>query len=197
MAVAACVAAVGPVATAAACSCPGEPEAAASVQFADVVFEGTVLSPPEAVRAELGIDGYSGTVRFRFEVARYYKGRLGSEASIYTIGQGSACGASYSVGSVYLVYARELENGTLTDSLCSRTRLLTQASQDLELLGDGVDPNPTVQPQDVVSDMASDESCSAAPVGAGNRSSPALSCALLLAGALARRRRGGGGRTQR
>lgn len=188
LASAACIVCVG-VEPAAACSCAGLPAPAEALRAADVVFEGTVLGAPDAVRAQLGIEGYSGAARFRFAVARYFKGQQGSEAAIYTIDQESACGRRYAAGTTYLVYGRMLPDGVLTDSLCSRTRPLEDAEEDLALLGEGEAPDPSVQPRDVLAEPAVEEvGCSAAPLRASSRS--ALGGALLLGLALVRRRSG-------
>lgn len=189
-AILAVVVAAGPLAgvnTAAACSCAGEPAPADALRSADVVFEGTVLGEPESVRVQLGIEGYEGAARFRFAVARYFKGQQGPEAAIYTIDQESACGRFYDAGTTYLVYGRLQPNGALTDSLCSRTRLLANATEDLALLGEGEAPDPGAQPRDVLAEPAQAGSgCSAA---AGRASAPGGgACALLIALALLRRR---------
>ncbi|MEY2933246.1 MAG: hypothetical protein RL033_3995 [Pseudomonadota bacterium] len=175
-----------------ACSC-GYPEVESSLRNADVVFEGTVQGLPEPVQAPLGYDGYTGAVRFRFQVARYYKGQRGSEAALYTIDQGTACGRDFDFRGTYLVYGGVLENGLLTDSLCSRTRLLSEAAEDLALLGEGTAPDPSVLPRDVVAEHAEeDEGCSVAPgvlPGRGaSATGGALGGALLLALASLRRR---------
>jgi uncharacterized protein (TIGR03382 family) len=174
--------------TAAACSCAGEPEPEDALRSADVVFEGTVLGEPEVVRAQLGLEGYEGAARFRFAVARYFKGQQGPEAAIYTIDQESACGRFYDAGATYLVYGRLQPSGALTDSLCSRTRLMASATADLALLGEGVPPEPGLQPRDVLAEPAeADSGCSAAP----GRAAPAgsLAGALLFGLAALRRRR--------
>lgn len=170
-----------------ACSCAGEAQAAEALRSADVVFEGTVLRGPEAVRAQLGIEGYTGAVRFHFGVARYFKGQRGEEALLYTVDQESACGRAYEANATYVVYGRLQPNGLLTDSLCSRTRLLSAASEDLALLGEGVAPDPAAQPRDVVAQPEEDDAgCSVTSPGGASGSSS--SAALLLALALVRRR---------
>jgi hypothetical protein len=182
---------VAMVKPAAACSC-AYPEAESSLRDADVVFEGTVVGRAEPVQVPLGIEGYRGAIRFRFRVARYFKGQRGSEAVVYTIDQGTACGAAYESTDPYLVYGGLLENGLLTDSLCSRTRLLSEAAEDLALLGEGTAPDPDVRPRDVVSEEADDVGCSvAAGAFAGRGASvtgAALGGTLLLALAALRRR---------
>ncbi|MEY4550255.1 MAG: hypothetical protein RL685_6450 [Pseudomonadota bacterium] len=178
---------------AAACSCAGYPEVESSLRDADVVFEGTVLALPEPVQAPLGYDRYTGAVRVRFQVARYYKGQRGSEVALYTIDQDSACGRYFDFRGTYVVYGRVLENGLLTDSSCSRTRLLSEAAEDLALLGEGAAPDPSVLPRDVVADQEEDDAgCSVAAGVLGGREANAtggaLGGALLLALAFLRRR---------
>jgi hypothetical protein len=181
LAVGAAAGLLGGVRAAAACSCAGEPAPLDALRSADVVFEGTVLGEPEAVRAKLGIDGYEGAARFRFAVARYFKGQQGPEAAIYTIDQGTACGRFYDASTTYLVYGQLRPDGVLTDSLCSRTRTLADATEDLELLGAGEAPDPGVQPRDVLAEAtAQDTGCSAA----GGRSAFASTSAWSVAGAL-------------
>jgi Tissue inhibitor of metalloproteinase len=181
---------LGVAAPAVACSCAGLPEASSAASTADVVFEGTALGEPEAVRAQLGIPGYDGAVRFRFQVARYFKGQLGNEAAVYTVDQESACGRSFSAGSSYVVYGRWQGDSLLTDNLCSRTRLLSAASEDLQLLGEGMAPDPSILPRDVLVEDETAEADVGCGVGASRATSAlsALSSALLLAFALLRRR---------
>lgn len=171
----ACLAGAGGEAQA--CSCAGELSPGQSLSEADVVFEGTVRGEPEAVRADLGIEGYTGAVLFRFEVARYFKGQRGSEAAVYSIDQDSACGRTYAAGTTYVVYGQLTPEGLLTDSLCSRTRPIADAAEDLALLGEGAAPDPGVQPRDVIAEREeSAAGCSTAP--------PSSSSPAALGGAL-------------
>jgi hypothetical protein len=157
--------------------------AESALQSADVVFEGTVLGGPDAVRADLGIEGYDGATRFRFQAARYFKGQLGQAPAIYTIDQGTACGRYYEPGSTYLVYGYLLENGLLTDSLCSRTRLISSAAVDLAVLGAGTAPDPGVTPRDVVVEQSeeADGGCSVSAPGGSPGGVALLSSLLALA----------------
>jgi hypothetical protein len=188
LAVVAAAGLLGSVQTAAACSCAGELAPLDALRSADVVFEGTVLGEPEAVRVQLGIEGYDGAARFRFAVARYFKGQQGPEAAVYTIDHGSACGRFYNASSTYLVYGQLRPDGVLTDFLCSRTRPLANASEDLELLGEGEAPDPGVLPRDVLAPVAAEDSgCSAVGWRGSSTSSTsawslggALLCALVV-----------------
>jgi hypothetical protein len=126
---------------ASACSCAGPLEPDVAVSSADVVFEGRPTAV-EHVQAELGLSGYFGAKRFRFDVARYFKGQLGPSLSLFTVDQSTACGREYSNDESYVIYARYSGSGLLTDSACSRSRASSFADEDLEFLGAGVDPDP-------------------------------------------------------
>jgi hypothetical protein len=126
-----------------ACSCAEPPDAELAAEAADVVFEGQATEAV-ALQADLGLGDYSGARRFRFEVARYFKGQLGPSVSVFTVDQGSACGREYTFGEPHLVYARYSESGLLSDFLCSRSHPVALAEADLALLGSGVAPDPSV-----------------------------------------------------
>jgi hypothetical protein len=128
---------------ASACSCAQPQEPGIALAGADVVFEGT---PRDAValEADLGIDGYSGARRFDFEVARYFKGQLGPDVSVFTIDQSSACGREYPLDEPHIIFARYSESGLLTDYACSRSRPSGYASDDGSVLGAGVAPDPAL-----------------------------------------------------
>lgn len=132
---------------ASACSCVEPQEPGIALASADVVFEGT---PREAVAldADLGFDGYWGARRFDFEVARYFKGQLGPDVSVFTIDQGSACGREYPLDEPHIIYARYSESGLLTDFACSRSHPSGFASDDGSVLGAGVAPDPALASTD-------------------------------------------------
>jgi hypothetical protein len=127
---------------ASACSCAGPSEPAVAAEGADVVFEGSPTAQ-ELVQADLGFDGYFGAKRFRFDVARYFKGQLGPSVSLFTVDQSSACGREYSVDESHVIYARYSDSGLLTDFACSRSRPSSFADEDLAFLGAGVEPDPS------------------------------------------------------
>jgi hypothetical protein len=130
-----------------ACSCVGssdtEAEIQAAVDRADVVFEGRATDV-EALQAELTVTDYLGALRFRFGVTRYFKGQLGPNVDVFTIDQSSACGRAYTLGEPYVIYARYSTSGLLSDFLCSRSRPVSHASEDLERIGAGVEPDPSL-----------------------------------------------------
>jgi hypothetical protein len=165
------------VGDAGACSCVDEPALERSIENADVIFEGRLIAV-DPVQAELGVDGYTGALRYQFDVARYFKGRLGRTLPVFTIDQSSACGRDYSFAFEHLVYARYTDAGLLADSACSRSRPSPFSDEDLDVLGVGIEPNPELA-EDAPSDPADDdESLSNVPI-AGEAA--AASCATSLA----------------
>lgn len=108
-----------------------------AAERADAVFEARV----EAVAADASSpDAFIGLVRYDLEVLRVWKGELGPTSQLSTRASGAACGRSLIVGKVYIFYAMKREDGELTDSLCSRTRLSSTADEDLAVLGPGNSP---------------------------------------------------------
>jgi hypothetical protein len=103
-----------------ACSCvvPGLPCEAA--WRSDVVFSGRVVSL-ESSAARTGSHGVE------FEVIETFSG---PDVRTIVVGSGGGCSYSFKIGESYLVYATEVQ-GTLTTSVCTRTRPLRDATDDL------------------------------------------------------------------
>jgi hypothetical protein len=69
----------------------------------------------------------------RFSIEKTFKGRAGKEVELITGMTTASCGYHFKVGERYLVYAipyAKLKN-RLFSSICHRTRLLSQAEEDL------------------------------------------------------------------
>ena len=118
-----------PAAVADACSCamPGPP--CQSAWSADTVFSGVVLS----------IDGYdrpeSGRVNVvRIEVERPFRNVPSAMVEVETGSGGGDCGYRFQVGRRYVVYATKLETAGLATSICTRTKPVEQADEDLRYL---------------------------------------------------------------
>ena len=141
---------------ASACSCAGALEPDVALANADVVFEGTPRSSAW-LQADLDLEGYTGARRFDFEVARYYKGQLGSSLSIFTIDQESACGRDYAE-EAYIIYARYTDSGYLFDAACSNSAPTAFAGGARAALGAGVAPDPSIPNEWLDSGEASGES---------------------------------------
>ncbi|MFC0472185.1 hypothetical protein ACFFHM_17160 [Halalkalibacter kiskunsagensis] len=78
------------------------------------------------------------------EVDRVWQGVEDSQIILYTATNSASCGFEFQVGSEYLIYALENEDG-YDVSLCSRTALVVDAKEDLDVLGDGLAPSVEVE----------------------------------------------------
>ncbi|HET6582334.1 MAG TPA: hypothetical protein VFG69_02780 [Nannocystaceae bacterium] len=113
-----------------ACSClPPAPPIEASAR-ATAVFEGRTFA---ARRVQ-------NEVIFSFEVTRVWKGEVSPEVVVYTATHSASCGRAYELGVPYIVYASARDDGALVDNLCSRSRTLVDAVEDLDVLGAGRPP---------------------------------------------------------
>jgi len=121
-----------------ACSCRPAPGPTEAMQGSDLVFEGTVVGIP-AAPGESAPPSF-GKVEYRFQVKRSWKGSPGMDLRVQTNASGAACGRQYKKGETYIVYAT-LSDDVVRDSLCSRTRTLASAEEDLAAFGEGVVPH--------------------------------------------------------
>lgn len=94
------------------------------------VFAGKVVAIERNAGAGLFADR-----RVRFQVVEAFRGVTTAEIDVYTGAGGGDCGYSFIVGSSYLVYSSQTAGAArLTTGTCSRTQLLSQASEDLAYL---------------------------------------------------------------
>jgi hypothetical protein len=115
---------------ASACSCVGNRLACEALWDPGAVFAGKVVA---IERNEGG--GRFAERRVRFQVVAAFRGVTTSEIDVYTGAGGGDCGYSFMVGASYLVYSYQAAGASgLTTGICSRTRLLSQASEDLEYI---------------------------------------------------------------
>ncbi len=129
---------------AAACSCMMPKDPVTSARDVDVVFEGKLLGIESP--APKGPHDFPTKV-FTFEVVRTFKGQLDAQVKVVTADNSAACGRDYGKpGDAWLIYARIDDQGQLNDNLCSRTRDMAHAAEDIEQLEankDSLDePNP-------------------------------------------------------
>lgn len=120
-----------PATNASACSCAAGTPLCQSVWATPVVFAGEVIEIED-------IHPSSGRTRFpgrlvRFKVEQAYRGDVGEILEIATGSGYGDCGYRFNRGGRYLVYAHE-NKGQLTTSVCSRTRPLSRAANDLKYL---------------------------------------------------------------
>jgi hypothetical protein len=109
-----------------ACNCqrPGSPRE--ELQRVDTVFSGEIINVSEGSRGKI-----------EFKVEKFWKGPRAKRISIRRYEQ-SECAYPFVVGKKYLVYAYGKE--ILSTHVCTRTRDLDKASDDLRELGEGKEP---------------------------------------------------------
>lgn len=115
-----------------ACSCAGSGPPCQAVWSVDAVFAGIVRAIEEIDHDELGAPYRSKLVRF--EIERSFRNATAGGVEIITAASGPACGYGFQVGKRYLVYAWKTKGGRLGTGLCSRTRPLENAADDLQYL---------------------------------------------------------------
>ena len=89
--------------------------------------------------------------RVQFDLIKVFKGAPGKVLEIKTAETTDACGYSFEIGKQYLVYATEKQ---FEVNLCSRTRFITDASEDLMKLEHG---SPKPSPRDPFVEMTGDQ----------------------------------------
>lgn len=173
--------------TARACSC-AQVDVATARQTAAAVFEGRTTQV-ERLEGAPGVGG-DESLRVTLRVVQTWKGADAEEVVVTTAGSGAACGFPFARDTSYLVYADE-HQGQLRVSLCSRTRAIADAQEDLAELGIGVTPvDPTAGPPPPAAVEEADDDVSQAGCRSCAASSPrALPVELVALALLARRRR--------
>jgi hypothetical protein len=116
-----------------ACSCAMPGSTQESIDNTDVIFSGTVQDVRMSGEMQFGVS---------MTVDEEWKGLEASESgelTVYTATDSAACGYAFEEGEEYLVYGyRDEETGDVRVNLCSATKLLDQADEDIALLsGDG------------------------------------------------------------
>jgi hypothetical protein len=120
-----------------ACSCAGPIPISSDFEGSDAVFIGIIeqVAEMDDLTKENAdgsmILGRSFAERVKFKVIKAFKGSLQEHLSIE--GDGSNCDYDFSEGKKYLVYAYK-GSGAWRTGKCSRTRLLTNASEDLRYI---------------------------------------------------------------
>ena len=169
-----------------ACSCAAPPPPKEAAAAAAAVFEGRV----ESVSA----GDPANPRKVVLHVVRSFKGDLTKERiELTTAAHGAACGYGFEAGKSYLVYANE-HQGALQTNLCSRTRPISEADEDVQALGMGatpVDPTgPGATPEPDKKDKPARGGCAGCGVGTVGSDAWSATAALgLVLGLIARRRR--------
>jgi hypothetical protein len=115
------------------CSCGTSGPPCQAAWTADAVFSGTVLSMEEIDQDALGATYRARLVRF--SVQRGFINAPSGTAEIVTGLGGGDCGYAFKTGVQYLVYAwKNPSSGRLGTGICSRTKALADAAEDLRYL---------------------------------------------------------------
>ncbi len=170
-----------------ACSCvvPGTPSE--ELANSSLVFSGSAVSVRED-QPFLGIDRLpaNGQTTVEYKIDTVWKGNINIKETmtLETARYGASCGFTFVEEEEYIVYSRDGK----TVSLCSRTRSLSDAQEDLAALGEGKPAGPKLTGE--TSEAASSET------GRGCGISPGASLAsadtaffVLLAGLMFYRQR--------
>jgi hypothetical protein len=112
-----------------------------SYKSAHTVFVGEVvkLTPEDEWDSRLtrGVAALERPVTARLKIERVYRGERTEEVEVETMTGGAEWGADFKPGEKYLVYAHARKVGeriVLVVRGCGRTRLLSQAQEDLNFL---------------------------------------------------------------
>ncbi|WP_438444502.1 hypothetical protein [Gorillibacterium sp. sgz5001074] len=123
-----------------ACSCATPPAVQEDLEKKTAVFSGQVIrvEQPPAKPVLSSADPLHVTLK----VTRVWKGDVKAETAVYTARSSASCGYDqFAVHKEYIVFAAgspdHLETG-----LCTRTKLLSAAGEELAILGPGSQPAP-------------------------------------------------------
>lgn len=128
-----------------ACSCIPPAAPAKALEQADAVFSGKVLKikrEKSVYKKDTGVQpgpvgGLFASVEAVFEVDKTWKGTDKKTVSVFTASNSAACGFDFQTGRSYLVYASRDDRQRLITTLCTRTKSLSAAGEDLKEIGPG------------------------------------------------------------
>ena len=118
----------------AACSCIGGIPACQATWQAHAVFVGEVLEIGDAPPADRSDSGSLYRRQVSVRVIESFRGGLEPSVKVFTGSGGGDCGYAFASQQAYLIYAHRLPNGRLTTGICSRTRPVGEAVDDLAYL---------------------------------------------------------------
>ncbi len=121
-----------------ACSCLPPSSPAQELDKSTAVFSGKVIEikKHEQKKAAGEYDPFTA-VEAVFEVEKSWKGIDKKQVSVFTSSNSASCGYNFQKGQSYLVYANADEQERLVTGICSRTKNLNDAREDLNELGAG------------------------------------------------------------
>jgi len=116
-----------------ACECAGDPRPCEEFWRVDAVFAGSVVA---SGKTNVDYGTYKYDMRLvHLIVDQPIRGMQSSEVDVITGWGGGDCGYGFKLGQRYLVYAyREKKSNRLSTSICTRTRLISEAEDDLAFI---------------------------------------------------------------
>ena len=116
-----------------ACSCAERPSVKKELASKKAIFSGKVIQIKENKNKILRFIFDQKEVLF--QVDQVWEGEVPAQVLIYTSFTEASCGYPFEENKEYLVYAGK-EEGHLITTICDRTDLLSNATKDLEQLGE-------------------------------------------------------------
>ena len=113
-----------------ACSCVPPPPPKQSLDNASAVFSGKVTKTEKT----------DFQLKATIQVENVWKGDVTETTVVTTCSNGACCGFGFAEGESYLIYAFKPANADFSANMCSRTKRLADAGDDLKELGAGQPP---------------------------------------------------------
>lgn len=120
-----------------ACSCAMPASVQEELQRSEAVFSGKVIGITEKKGL---LRSSADPLTVQVSVSSVWKGTIAPEVTIYTALSSASCGYGFQRNTEYLIYAGRDADGQLQTNLCSRTKPLSKAEEDLAALGTGQSP---------------------------------------------------------
>lgn len=118
-----------------ACSCLAPQPVTEAVAQASAVFSGKVIRIKQVKRENRQDE--LGDLEVFLAVKGSWKGELPKVVRVFTSSSSAACGYGFKKGNTYLVYARAGAQGELATNICTRTKRLKDAREDMQELNAG------------------------------------------------------------
>src|SRR5437764_3457196 len=116
-----------------ACECAGSRPPCQEYWEASVVFIGTVINSRTVTVKEGTYPEQMRAVRISLD--EIFRGVEGAEVEVLTGFGGGDCGFGFRQAQQYLVYTYRSDDGKLRTSICTRTRSISEAENDLAYIG--------------------------------------------------------------
>jgi hypothetical protein len=126
-----------------ACTCSAPATTAEALKRSAAVFRGRVSGISRPWLDRMGLT-QTGSYRVQFEVLRHWKGTPVKSTVVTTRLTGEACGFPFEINKEYLVYL-VTESKDIQTGICTGTKNITEAKQEMEQLDKLLKTNPQEQ----------------------------------------------------